>query len=262
MLLVTRRQKDELLRFVERKPFSYELALLEGDASFSGLWVYRDDLTDLRVLGAIARVDPQVVGIQAVEDYSKSLKGEKAKSARVAYESVRIFGVTPSDGIEWPHVAPRLPSWREMEEGLVVPAVRRAYARGPRGQSRSTIYKRGTTRSMRPVVRFDLCTKCTLCWLECPDECFDPTPDGLYDVNYDYCTGCGKCAQVCPVGGCIVMADELKFENNESPWESYGRNPAEYIRWVEGKRGDEIVLPNVITGGVSTKTAGGSGERS
>lgn len=249
MIVVTRKKRDELVRFLEKKPFSYGLALLEGEASFSGLWVYKDDLTDVRVLGAVARVDPQVMSIEAVERHVKGeFKDEKARAAREAYQSVQLQKVTPADGIEWPYASPTLPSWTEMEEGLVVPAIERGYAKGPRGQSRNTNYLRGTTKSMRPVVRFDLCTKCTFCWLECPDECFDPTTDGLYDVNYDCCTGCGKCAQVCPVEGCIVMVDELRFDSNDSPWERFKKDPKEYAQWAETKKGDEIVLHNVVTG--------------
>ena len=52
---------------------------------------------------------------------------------------------------------------------------------------------------------------------DCPDECFDPTNDGLYDVNYEFCVGCGKCAEVCPVQECIVMVDELQFDDDKSP---------------------------------------------
>jgi pyruvate ferredoxin oxidoreductase delta subunit len=149
-----------------------------------------------------------------------------------------------------------------MDEGLMVPAIERGYARGPRGQSRSKTYLRGTTKSMRPVVRFDLCTKCTLCWLECPDECFDPVQEGFFDVNYEYCTGCGKCAQVCPVNDCIVMVDELRFKDNDSPWGRYKKDPKEYVTWAELKKGDERVLHNVVTGtGVRTlKTGATRGE--
>ena len=66
-----------------------------------------------------------------------------------------------------------------VQEGAAVPAVPRHFEIGPRGQSRNAQFQRFTTRTQRPVVRFDLCTKCTLCWFECPDECFDPTNDGL-----------------------------------------------------------------------------------
>ena len=137
--------------------------------------------------------------------------------------------VTPNDGIVWTHEIPVLPKWFEMQEGAAVPAVKRGFEIGPRGQSRNAMFKRGTTKTQRPAVRFDLCTKCTLCWVECPDECFDPTSDGYYDIEYQYCVGCGKCAEICPVKECIVMVDELQFEDDHSPWEHWKKDSKEYI---------------------------------
>jgi pyruvate ferredoxin oxidoreductase delta subunit len=43
---------------------------------------------------------------------------------------------------------------------------------------RNPYFKKFTTRTMRPVINFDTCVKCTLCWIQCPDSCFDVTPDG------------------------------------------------------------------------------------
>jgi pyruvate ferredoxin oxidoreductase delta subunit len=118
------------------------------------------------------------------------------------------------------------------------------------------MFKRGTTKTQRPAVRFDLCTKCTLCWVECPDECFDPTSDGYYDIDYQYCVGCGKCAEICPVKECIVMVDELQFEDDHSPWEHWKKDSKEYITWVEGKKGKERVSYPVVTGKGITVTQG------
>jgi pyruvate ferredoxin oxidoreductase delta subunit len=131
---------------------------------------------------------------------------------------------------------------------VVVPAVPRGFKLGPRGQNRNEGFKHGTSKTQRPVVRFDLCIKCTLCWADCPDECFDPTDDELYDVNYEVCTGCHKCAEVCPVKECIVMVDELEFENTDSPWEHHKRDPAGYIQWAEGKKGTKRIRYAHVTG--------------
>ncbi|HTM09300.1 MAG TPA: 4Fe-4S dicluster-binding protein, partial [Verrucomicrobiae bacterium] len=114
--------------------------------------------------------------------------------------------------------------------------------------SRNTGFKRGTTKTQRPAVRFDLCTKCTLCWAECPDECFDPTTDGYYDIDYQYCVGCGKCAEVCPVKECIVMVDELQFHDDKSPWEDWKKDANTYITALEAKKGKERVSYPVVTG--------------
>jgi pyruvate ferredoxin oxidoreductase delta subunit len=252
LLVVSRKEPQDLLKFIGKKPYNYNLAPLEGDASLAGLWVYKDDLTYERILGAIAALDPQIISLAAVQDYlwQKTQEEHRVRAANEAYEAVqnRLHRVTPSDGIEWPHEVPVLPKWNEFGEGAAVPSVKRGFEIGPRGQSRNPQFKRGTTKTMRPVVRFDLCTKCTLCWLECPDECFDPTSDGLYDIDYEYCVGCGKCAEVCPVKECIVMVDELKFEDNSSPWEFHTRDPQSYMAWAEEKKGQERVVYPFVTG--------------
>ncbi|HET9017248.1 MAG TPA: 4Fe-4S dicluster-binding protein, partial [Thermomicrobiaceae bacterium] len=225
---------------------------VEGDASLAGLWVFKDDLTHERVLGAIAGIDPSLLSIDAVTAYIEGKTHDEARvsAAREAYEMVQRTSrvVKPGEGIEWPYEIPTLPAWDEFRVGAAVPAVPRHFEIGPRGQSRNEQFKRSTTKSQRPVVRFDLCTKCTLCWVECPDECFDPTADGYYDVNYEYCVGCGKCAQVCPVKECIVMVDELQFTDYASPYEQWMSSPTAYVDWAEEKKGTERVTYPFVTG--------------
>ncbi len=261
LLMVTRREHDDLLSFTAKKPFPYRLARLDGDASLAGLWVFKDDLTRERCLGAIAAVDPGVIAIEAVEEYllEKTKDEHRARAAREAYDATlhRIKVVNPDQGIKWPHEIPVLPKWHEFEEGgVVIPAVKRGFELGPRGQNRNEGFKHGTSKTERPVVRFDLCIKCTLCWADCPDECFDPTDDGLYDVNYEVCTGCHKCALVCPVKECIVMVDELEFENNDSPWEHHKKDPAGYIEWAEKKKGTTRIRYAHVTGTGVEKSEG------
>jgi pyruvate ferredoxin oxidoreductase delta subunit len=252
MLVVSHKEHGDLLAFMARKPFMYRLATLDGDANLAGLWVAKDDLTHERVLGSIAAVDPEILSIDAVAEYilAKTKESRRAEAARDAYQAVlrSIEVVTPQQGIDWPHAVPELPKWHEFGEGVVVPAVKRGFEMGPGGQSRNASFKRGTTKTLRPVVRFDLCIGCTLCWLDCPDECFDPVDGKLYDVSYEYCVGCGKCATVCPVPECIVMVDELKFADDRSPWEQYRRDPQAYIQWAEEKKGTERYVYPHVTG--------------
>ncbi|MGQ9598490.1 MAG: 4Fe-4S dicluster-binding protein [Anaerolineae bacterium] len=252
LLVVSNKEVSDLLRFLPKKAYPYHLAILPGEGTLSGLWVYNDDLTHERVLGAIAGLDPELVSMDAVESYLQARTGDERRVAAAVegYEWVhqRYKVVIPEEGIEWPHAVPVLPAWSEFREGVAIPAIKRGFRLGPRGQSRSTTFRRGTTKTLRPVIRFDLCRKCTLCWLECPDECFDPTPDSRYDVDYQYCVGCGKCAEVCPVSECIVMVDELLFEDDSSPWEFWNRDPQGYINWVEEKKGPTRPKPLVVTG--------------
>ncbi len=253
LLVVSRKDHADLLNFIGNKPFSWKLATYEGDASLAGLWVFKDDLTHERTLGAIAGIDSDIISIEAVAsylNYKNPTEPFRAEAARKAYEEVQEQTklVAPGMGVEWQHEVPVLPKWFQFGEGVAVPAVQRGFELGPRGQQRNPRFKRGTTKTQRPVVRFDLCTKCTLCWLECPDECFDPTPDGLYDIHYEYCVGCGKCAQVCPVRECIVMVDELQFENDDSPWEAYKQDRVAYTEWAEQKKSQGRYIHPFVTG--------------
>ena len=262
MIVVSRRDQATLMRFIAKKPYNWKLATYQGDASLAGMWVNKDDLTYERTLGAIAGMDPGVISIEAVESFLRErypTEPNRAEAARKAYDEVQetTKQITPKMGIDWKHKIPVLPKYTEFNEGAAVPAVKRGSKLGPGGQSRNTQYLRGTTKTQRPVIRFDLCTKCTLCWLECPDECFDLTDDGYYDVAYEYCVGCGKCADVCPVKECIVMIDELEFENDDSPWTAYKKDREGYVKTMEEKKsnpGARYVHPYVTGHGFELVT--------
>src|ERR1700681_89720 len=60
-LIVTSMQEPaELAEMAHRKEYPYTLAVIKQATSFSGLWVYKDDHTDVRILGAMARVLPEL----------------------------------------------------------------------------------------------------------------------------------------------------------------------------------------------------------
>jgi pyruvate ferredoxin oxidoreductase delta subunit len=98
--------------------------------------------------------------------------------------------------------------------------------------ARNPNFKKYTTRTMRPVINFETCTKCTICWLQCPDTCFDVTPDGYYDANMEACCGCGVCEAVCPVENCITMVNEQAFTDNASQWEMWNKDKQNYSVWL------------------------------
>src|SRR3974377_2145075 len=56
VLVTTMQAPEELLKDCHQRDAELNLAVLKGTASFSGLWVYKDDHTDVRVLGAIAKL--------------------------------------------------------------------------------------------------------------------------------------------------------------------------------------------------------------
>lgn len=247
VLVTSLQTPDALLADCHRKGAPWTLAVIRGSASFSGLWVYKDDHTDVRVLGAIARLAPHVVRIESVEaaildEWKDDLK---ARSARKAHDRVEGRAIGPEEGnAEQPYEF-KLLGWQEMKEGLVIPAIPvRQEVEGWDGgyrPGRNPTFKKFTTRTMRPVVDFETCTKCTVCWLQCPDSCFDVTPTGHYDANMDACCGCGVCEAVCPVSECITMVNEQAFEGNHSQFEQYEKDPAAYKAWLTAQIQDKTI---------------------
>ena len=245
VLTTSMQSPEELLEDCHRKDTEWSLAVLKGIASFSGLWVYKDDHTDVRVLGAIARLAPHVVKLESVEAAIRDEWNDELKvtSARKAYERVEARKVRPDEGNPERPYEFQLPKWWEMKEGLVIPGIPvqqdvEGWEGGYR-PGRNPTFKKFATRTMRPVIDFEICTKCTLCWLQCPDSCFDVTPTGHYDANMEACCGCGVCEAVCPVENCVTMVNESAFGDNASQFEMYEKDKDTYKSWLKGKIEDK-----------------------
>ncbi len=242
-LLVTSHEEPEtLIAMAHRKETPYQLAILKGTRSFSGLWVYKDDHTDVRVLGALAKILPDLYSLVSLQEVIADEWNDpvKATSALRAYERIGSVTVDPSQGNPEKPYEFQMPKWHEMREGVAIPSIRPGQAMkdaqngavGGFRPERNPTFKKFTTRTMRPVVDFDKCIKCTLCWLQCPDSCFDVTPEGFYDANMEACCGCGVCEAVCPEPECITMVNETSFPDNASQWEAWRKDPAAYSEWV------------------------------
>ena len=241
VLVTSIQSANDLLEDIHVKDLAYDLAIINGAKSFSGLWVYKDDHTDVRILGALSRVCPDLVGLKAYQDTILEQWDDalKATSASRSYERVSVTPVEPGQGnTEEPFKFDK-PGWTQMEEALVIRSI--APGGGFRGGEggyepvRSEVFKKWSTRTMRPVVNFETCTKCTLCWLQCPDSCFDVTPEGLYDSDMESCCGCGVCEEVCPVPECITMVNEQSFTDNSSQYDHWQRDRDGYMKWLEEK---------------------------
>mgnify|MGYP003306609803 FL=1 len=237
-LVVTSRQDaDSLLEDIHQKDSAYDLAIIPSTVSFSGLWVYKDDHTDMRVLGTLCKVCPGLVSVEAMLESIKEQTGNatKVSSVQMAFDRSSTRTVEPGEGNSETPFSFEMPGWKTMEEGVVIRAAPEGGGfRGGEGgyePGRNEVFKKWSTRSMRPVINFETCIKCTLCWLQCPDTCFDITPDGLYDANMESCCGCGVCEAVCPVPDCVTMVSEAEFNDNSSQWEAWTADKDSYNKW-------------------------------
>jgi len=262
MLVTSDKKPDEVLAQTDKAERPYTLGIVPGGASFAGLWVYKDDHTDFRVLGALAKILPQWIALDDAKAASLDLaKGDQSAVASVqyGYDSTVMRPVKAGEGTSGHEVLQfTKPGWTTMRPGIIVEA-RKPGERNP-------YYKKYGARTMRPVVNFDTCIKCTMCWLDCPDECFEVTPEGHYEVVYEACIGCGICAQVCPVKDCIVMVDELKFTDNTDKWQEWKSDRPKYNNWFEEMAGVSAdpkkgaagsVPPNANPAANPTTSAGG-----
>ncbi len=240
LVVLSQQEPREVLKLIHRRDQPYKLGVVKGITSFSGMWVYKDDHTDVRILGAIAKALPELFRLESLEAFisSKLKNGAKATSARAAYEHFSTIPVAKGQGNGQAAVHHELIGWKAMRDGVSIkgqpqggpfadPATKQAGGFRP---ARNELFKKFSTRTMRPVVNFSTCTKCTLCWLNCPDASFDVNPDATYDVNLEACCGCGICEAVCPVPNCITMVPEAEFHDNDSQWASFRKDKDSYLK--------------------------------
>jgi len=243
LIVVSRDDAPGLLKNIHRREEPYKLGILKGITSFSGMWVFKDDHTDVRVLGAIAKALPELFSLESVEQFiTEKLKNPlKVTSARNAYERFGTTDVKPGQGNPEELFKFTKPDWEDMRGGVSIKGQPQGgpYADPTTGKvggfrpARNELFKKYSTRTQRPVINFSTCTKCTLCWLNCPDASFDVTPDGTYDANLAACCGCGICEEVCPVKDCVHMVNESEFHGNDSQWAAFKKDKDAYLKWLE-----------------------------
>jgi len=57
----------------------------------------------------------------------------------------------------------------------------------------------GTWRVELPVIDRSICTRCGLCFVQCPDGAIAIDSEGYPVIDYDHCKGCMICREVCPL---------------------------------------------------------------
>lgn len=89
------------------------------------------------------------------------------------------------------------PRWQELETASIITEP---------GTGR--LYKTGDWKTQIPITDREVCIRCGVCWIYCPDMCRTNDEQGYYDVNSFYCKGCGICAAECPTGAIRMSSKE------------------------------------------------------
>lgn len=66
----------------------------------------------------------------------------------------------------------------------------------------------GSPPQLQPVWDKNLCVRCALCYLYCPDAAISRQEDGYFDVDTKLCTGCGICHRECWFGAVTMQEVE------------------------------------------------------
>jgi pyruvate ferredoxin oxidoreductase gamma subunit len=66
----------------------------------------------------------------------------------------------------------------------------------------------GAWSRFKPVIDYDECTKCRICFVYCPDSAITIGSDDLPVVNYNACKGCDICYTECPVKAISLVRRE------------------------------------------------------
>src|SRR5271170_5562531 len=86
------------------------------------MWVYKDDHTDVRILGVIAKVLPELFSLKAVEQFiNDKLKNPlKVTSARATFERFTAAEVKAGQGNSDQLFNFTLPQWQKMRGGVSI----------------------------------------------------------------------------------------------------------------------------------------------
>src|SRR5882672_6310487 len=126
VLMTSLQSPEELLKDIHKKDAPYNLALIPAKASFSGLWVFKEDHTEARILGALAKIAPSFLTLDAVAEAIKEMEWGselKIESAKKAHGRIETREITMTEGNAEIPFSFEKPKWWEMREGVTIPAI-------------------------------------------------------------------------------------------------------------------------------------------
>ncbi|MEM0118452.1 MAG: 2-oxoacid:acceptor oxidoreductase family protein [Conexivisphaerales archaeon] len=75
----------------------------------------------------------------------------------------------------------------------------------------SSVSRTGSWRIFKPVVDYEKCTACTVCYAYCPESALTLRQDGKPVIDYDNCKGCLICYRECPPKAITLEREVVAF---------------------------------------------------
>jgi pyruvate ferredoxin oxidoreductase gamma subunit len=139
---------------------------------------------------------PADVLARAVREELGQLHLSEAALEQNVEAAMRVYSAVPA-------APPRGGAAAEPASTLVIPAPLPDLEGIPviRAAGNSPARRTGAWRFTRPVLDRDVCTRCGLCVVLCPDGALRLDAAGYPVIDYDHCKGCMICGQECPIHG-------------------------------------------------------------
>ncbi len=132
---------------------------------------------------------------------------ENIETALYTYENIIQTGKVLSGRDALSAYQFRNPGWVTMETqhaGLSAPAIHNS--------GTSAKNPTGSWRTVRPEIREDICSRCSLCSVYCPDNAIKIDETGLPVIDYTHCKGCLICLSICPKHAIESMPESSPFK--------------------------------------------------
>lgn len=128
---------------------------------------------------------------------------ENLEIALAAYDRMAPHAGIVTEQAEGSAASYNVPAWIDIptdDVGVSGPAIHSGL--------NSVEVRTGLWRTMRPVIDYDSCNRCTwVCGSFCPDGAIDVGEDGYPQIDLDHCKGCMICVAQCPPHAIEAIAE-------------------------------------------------------
>jgi len=147
-----------------------------------------------RLLGVINRHALSLAVGDELEPLGTEAVASNLERALAAFDALDTHAGCVREGTAVAAAGYAVPEWIELANETVRVAAPHIHAAATSMRSAT-----GAWRSMRPVIDYEHCNRCTwVCSTLCPDSAIMVDTQGAPRIDYDHCKGCMVCVAVCP----------------------------------------------------------------